>query len=238
MNGDDPEAVVHVARIATEFRQTFKKDVVIDMFCYRRFGHNEGDEPAFTQPLMYERIKTHPTTRTIYSDKLVREGVIARDEPQGMVDEWFGRLEEAFEASKSYKPNKADWLEGAWTGFKAARGYDPRRGRTYVSEAQLKEVGEALCRYPEGFNNRRSRASSKIGGRCSRPAKELTGRPQKLGVWDAVDRGHPVRMSGQDGNRGTFSTSRSLITRRRETYKPLETSAKIKPSARSWTARL
>lgn len=226
VNGDDPEAVVHVARIATEFRQTFKKDVVIDMFCYRRFGHNEGDEPAFTQPLMYERIKTHPTTRTIYSDKLVREGVIARDEPQGMVDEWFGRLEEAFEASKSYKPNKADWLEGAWTGFKAARGYDPRRGRTYVSEAQLKEVGEALCRYPEGFNINR-----KI-------ARQLENRRQMFETGKGIDwstaealafgtlliEGHPVRMSGQDSNRGTFSQRHAALIDQKteETYKPLE----------------
>ena len=116
VNGDDPDAVVHVSRIATEFRQKFKKDVVIDMFCYRRFGHNEGDEPAFTQPLMYKAIQAHKTTRTLYAEQLVGEGVVTAEEAQHVADDFHARLEAEFEASKAYKPNKADWLEGAWAG--------------------------------------------------------------------------------------------------------------------------
>ncbi|WP_366555867.1 2-oxoglutarate dehydrogenase E1 component [Aquibaculum sediminis] len=226
VNGDDPEAVVHAARIATEFRQTFKKDVVIDMFCYRRFGHNEGDEPAFTQPLMYERIKGHPSTRHIYAQQLSSEGVVSEKEPDALVQQWFDRLDQEFEASKSYKPNKADWLEGAWSGFKAARGYDPRRGRTAVSEEQLKEVGEALCSYPEGFNVNR-----KIQRQLDNKRKVFesgTGidwaTAEALAFGTLLIEGHPVRMSGQDSNRGTFSQRHaSLIDQKtEEIYKPLE----------------
>src|SRR5690606_16938010 len=112
VNGDDPEAVVYAAEIATEFRQTFHKPVVIDMFCYRRFGHNEGDEPAFTQPIMYRKIRAHQTTAQIYSDKLIQEGLITQAEIDQMRTEWRERLETEFEAGQSYKPNKADWLDG------------------------------------------------------------------------------------------------------------------------------
>lgn len=226
VNGDDPEAVVHVARIATEFRQTFNKDVVIDMFCYRRFGHNEGDEPAFTQPLMYQRIRRHPTTRQIYADRLIKEGIISTREPQQLVDGWFQRLEEEYEASKSYKPNKADWLEGAWTGFKAARGYDPRRGRTAVSEELFREVGEALVRVPEGFNVNR-----KI-------VRQLENRRRMIETGEGIDwstaealafgtlavEGYPIRMSGQDSLRGTFSQRHAALIDQKteEAYKPLE----------------
>src|SRR5690625_953252 len=225
VNGDDPEAVVHVARIATEFRQTFNKDVVIDMFCYRRFGHNEGDEPAFTQPLMYDRIKKHTTTRQIYADRLVSEGVVAKDEPQQLVDGWFQRLDEAFEASKTYKPNKADWLEGAWTGFKAARGYDPRRGRTSVPEEILREVGEALVRIPEGFNvNRKIVRQLENRRRMIETGEGIDwSTAEALAFGTLVVEGHPVRMSGQDSNRGTFSQRHaSLIDQTtEEAYKPL-----------------
>jgi len=226
VNGDDPEAVVHVARIATEFRQTFRKDVIIDMFCYRRFGHNEGDEPAFTQPLMYERIKGHETARSIYGRRLVAEGVVSEGEPNKLVDQWFERLDHDFEASKSYKPNKADWLEGAWSGFKAARGYDPRRGRTAVPLEQLREVGEALCRYPEGFEVNRKIVRQLEAKRKAIETGEgidwATGEALAFGT--LLTEGHPVRMSGQDSNRGTFSQRHAaLIDQKSEaTYKPLE----------------
>src|SRR5690606_8339553 len=147
VNGDDPEAVVHVARIAMEFRQQFKKDVVIDMFCYRRYGHNEGDEPAFTQPLMYKKIKDQPTTRELYTRALVAEGAITEAEAQAQIDEFNKYLEDAFEATKSYKPNKADYLEGKWTGMKVAHG-DDRRGDTAVPKARLLEVGKILTTLP------------------------------------------------------------------------------------------
>src|SRR6185312_11860407 len=151
VNGDDPEAVVHVARIATEFRHRFKKDVVIDMFCYRRHGHNEADEPAFTQPIMYRTIASHPTTRQIYAQRLIEAGILSEEEAEKMVADFHAQLDAEFEAAKSYRPNKADWLEGAWTGFEAASGED-RRGITAVPMELLSEVGHALARVPEGFD--------------------------------------------------------------------------------------
>ena len=130
-NGDDPEAVVYAAKIAIEFRQKFHKPVVIDMFCYRRFGHNEGDEPAFTQPLMYRKIADHPTTFRIYADKLIGEGLVTEAEVDELKAAWRTRLEDEFEAGTTYRPNKADWLDGVWAGLKAAETGDaPRRGVT------------------------------------------------------------------------------------------------------------
>ena len=134
VNGDDPEAVVFAAKVATEFRQKFQKPVVIDMFCYRRFGHNEGDEPSFTQPLMYKTIRSHPTTLEIYAKKLVGEGVVTDGEVEKMKADWRAHLEAEFEAGQGYKPNKADWLDGRWSGMKAAGDADdPRRGNTGVA---------------------------------------------------------------------------------------------------------
>jgi len=213
VNGDDPEAVVHVARIATEFRQAFKKDVVIDMFCYRRHGHNEGDEPAFTQPLMYRRIKDHPSTRQIYAERLAREGVIGPDDGEAMVTDWLARLDADFAASKSYKPNKADWLEGAWSGLDVVHGYGARRGETAVDMKTLGEVGAALGAVPEGVNVHR-----KIVRQLHAKAKMFetgqgidwaTGEAMALGTL-LLD-GHPVRLSGQDSNRGTFSQRHAAL---------------------------
>jgi len=207
VNGDDPEAVVHVARIAAEFRQTFKKDIVIDMFCYRRHGHNEGDEPAFTQPLMYRRIKTQPSTREIYAKRLVSEGMLSQDEADGLVAEWQGRLEEEFAAANSYKPNKADWLEGVWSGFGAVRGFDARRGETAVEVETLKEVGAALTRYPDGFNVNRKIVRLLDAKRKMFETGEgfdwATGEALAFGT--LLIEGNPVRLSGQDCMRGTFS---------------------------------
>ncbi len=134
VNGDDPEAVVFCAKVATEYRQKFHKPVVIDMFCYRRFGHNEGDEPSFTQPIMYRLIRSHPTTLQIYANKLIAEGVVTQGEVDKMRADWRQRLEAEFEAGQSYSANKADWLDGRWAGVKAARDIadDDRRGKTGV----------------------------------------------------------------------------------------------------------
>src|SRR5207244_12915652 len=119
-DGDDPEAVVEVARAAAEYRQQFKKDVVIDLFCYRRHGHNESDEPAFTQPLMYRTIARHPTTRQIYANRLLAAGIVDEAEVAAMATHFIADLEAQFAAANSYRPNKADWLEGAWTGLEEA----------------------------------------------------------------------------------------------------------------------
>src|SRR5437762_417949 len=145
VNGDDPEAVVFACKVATEFRQKFQHPVVIDMFCYRRHGHNEGDEPAFTQPLMYKAIKTHPTTLEIYAKKLVSENVVTDGEVEKMRADWRARLDAELEASQGYKANSADWLDGRWADIKAARDYDdPRRGQTGVAIETLREIGQKI----------------------------------------------------------------------------------------------
>jgi 2-oxoglutarate dehydrogenase E1 component len=212
VNGDDPEAVVHVTRIATEFRMQFKRDVVVDIVCYRRHGHNEGDEPAFTQPLMYKKIATHPTTRQIYEDRLVAEGLMSREEAEQEVNSFFDYLEREFESSKSYKPNKADWLEGAWSGLKRAPE-DDRRGSTGLAPDLLREVGFKLTEYPEGHSVNR-----KI-------IRQLEAKRQMIETGTGIDwataealafgtllvEGVPVRLSGQDSGRGTFSQRHSVL---------------------------
>jgi 2-oxoglutarate dehydrogenase E1 component len=150
VNGDDPEAVVEAARAAAEFRQEFKKDVVIDLFCYRRHGHNETDEPAFTQPLMYRTIARHPTTREIYAARLAEAGVLREGEADAIATRFIAELETQFESAKSYRPNKADWLEGAWAGLEQAPD-DDRRGDTGVPGEMLRQIGRGLVTVPEGF---------------------------------------------------------------------------------------
>jgi len=212
VNGDDAEAVVHVARIATEFRHRFKKDVVVDIFCYRRHGHNEGDEPAFTQPLMYKAIAAHPSTREIYAKRLISEGVIKQEDIDQMAAEFTAKLDAEYEASKSYKPNKADWLEGAWTGLKAASG-DDRRGETAVPMELLKEVGRALSHVPEGFDlNRklvRQLEAKKHAIESGEGIDWATAEALAFGTLCAE--GTPVRLSGQDSGRGTFSQRHSVL---------------------------
>lgn len=213
VNADDPEAVVHVARIATEFRQKFREDAVVDMICYRRHGHNEGDEPRFTQPLMYSRIENHGTTRTLYARQLEQEGVL----PAGGGDELLARfnqeLDRAFEAAKGFKANKADWLEGKWAGLELGDASDPNRGDTAVAMETLKEVGFAISEPPSNFN-----VNSKI-------LRVLRGRRQMIETGDGIDwataealafgtllvESVPVRLSGQDCGRGTFSQRHSVI---------------------------
>ena len=206
VNGDDPEAVVHVARIATEFRQKFKKDVVIDMFCYRRFGHNEGDEPAFTQPLMYEKISKQETALAKYIKQLVDERVVTDEEAQEMIDTFNGEMEEAFKATEAYKPNEADFLGGAWQGMTVAPE-GPNRGQTAVDKSVIDRVGKVLTTVPDGFDINR-KLKRVIDGR----AKMLeTGENfdwamgESLAYATLLDEGFAVRLSGQDVGRGTFS---------------------------------
>jgi len=212
VNADDPEAVVHCARIAIEYRQKFKKDVVIDMICYRRHGHNEGDEPMFTQPTMYKKIADHPTTRDIYAQKLVDEGTLTREQVDQAIAEVKKSLDDAFEAAANYKPNKADWFDGAWAGFSVATG-DARRGDTSVSLDRLREVGEALTRVPDNFN-----LNPKIIRQLDAKRKMIeTGQgidwatAEALAFGTLLLEGHPVRLSGQDSGRGTFSQRHSVL---------------------------
>ncbi|HEX4194805.1 MAG TPA: 2-oxoglutarate dehydrogenase E1 component, partial [Stellaceae bacterium] len=212
VNGDDAEAVVHVSRIATEFRHRFKKDVVVDIFCYRRHGHNEGDEPAFTQPLMYKAIAAHASARDIYAKRLVSEGVIKQEDADQMAAEFTAKLEVEYEASKSYKPNKADWLEGAWTGLQAASG-DDRRGETAVPMELLKEVGAALSHAPEGFdlNRKLVRQLEAKKHAIDSGAGVDWATAEALAFGTLCAEGTPVRLSGQDSGRGTFSQRHSVL---------------------------
>jgi 2-oxoglutarate dehydrogenase E1 component len=213
VNGDDPEAVVHVARIATEFRQEFKSDAVIDMFCYRRFGHNEGDEPAFTQPRMYAAIAKHPTTRAIYAERLVDNGIVTKEEAEGLVTHLHDQLETDFEAASSYKPNKADWLEGAWTGLEAKRG-EYIRGETAVPIETLTEIGQKITEIPDDFN-----ANSKIIRQFKAKRKRIESgdgidwaTAEALAFGTLLTEGTPIRLSGQDCQRGTFSQRHAVLT--------------------------
>ncbi len=214
VNGDDPEAVVFAAKIATEFRQKFQKPVVIDMFCYRRHGHNEGDEPSFTQPLMYKAIAAHPTTLEIYGDKLVGEGVVTAGEVDKMKADWRAHLDAELDAAQGYRPNKADWLDGRWSGFKSAGDADdPRRGKTGVELTTLKEIGEKITELPAGFHLHRTlnrfldnrRRSIETGAGIDWATAEA------LALCSLLQDGHRVRLSGQDSERGTFSQRHSVL---------------------------
>ena len=208
VNGDDPEAVVHVARIATEFRQQFKRDVVIDMFCYRRHGHNEGDEPMFTQPMMYKTIAKHPTTLALYGQQLVKEGTMTAAEAQQAIDDFNSKLEEDFQAAQNYKPNKADWLEGHWKGLvQLSEEEEHHEHETAAPMELLKKVGESISRVPDKII-----AHSKIVRQLKAKQKMLeTGTKidwalaEALAFGTLLVEGTRVRLSGQDAGRGTFS---------------------------------
>lgn len=214
VNGDDPEAVVYIAKIAMEFRQTFHKPVVIDMFCYRRFGHNEGDEPSFTQPLMYKAIHGHRTTTELYSEQLINEGLIKPDEIEAAKKSWHDKLEIEFEAGTTYKPNKADWLDGSWSGLRAADDKDEQnRGVTGVAMKTLKEIGKKLVEVPSDFHIHKT-----IKRFIDNRAKMIeTGEgidwatAESLAFGSLVIEGAPVRLSGEDVERGTFSQRQSVF---------------------------
>ena len=207
VNGDDVEAVVHAARIATEFRHEFRKDVVIDMWCYRRFGHNEGDELAFTQPLMYKTIATHPSTRAIYAEQLVREGSITQEKVDAITQEDRDQLDRDFEAANSYKPNKADWLDGKWAHLNVAPTAEDRRGKTDLPEETLKRVGKAITHVPEDFNIHHR--LKRIMGARRKMVETGEGfdwaTAEALAFGTLVSEGYLVRLSGQDVQRATFS---------------------------------
>jgi 2-oxoglutarate dehydrogenase E1 component len=215
VNGDDPEAVVHCARIATEFRQRFHRPVVIDMFCYRRFGHNEGDEPAFTQPLMYRTIKNHKTTLELYGEKLVGEGLVTTAEVDAMRAEWRAHLDAEYEQGQGFKPKKADWLDGKWQGLKVADETvdEARRGRTGVDLDVLKSIGERVTVVPEGFNAHRTILRFLENRRKAVESGEGIdwATAETLAFGSLLEGGHRVRLSGQDSERGTFSQRHSVL---------------------------
>jgi 2-oxoglutarate dehydrogenase E1 component len=224
VNGDDPEAVVHAAKVATEFRQKFGKDVVLDIFCYRRFGHNEGDEPMFTNPAMYNRIKRHKTTLQLYTERLVKDGLIPEGEIEDAKAAFQAKLNDEFEAGKEYKPNKADWLDGRWSHLNR-EGEEYQRGETAIKPETMAEIGRALTTAPEGFT------LHKTVGRLLETKKQMfeTGEgfdwatAEALAFGSLLTEGYPVRLAGQDSTRGTFSQRHSgLIDQQTEDrYYPL-----------------
>jgi 2-oxoglutarate dehydrogenase E1 component len=234
INGDDPEAVVHASRIATEFRQKFACDVVLDIISYRRYGHNEGDEPAFTQPVMYKTIGSHDSISKIYASQLINEGVLSDQEAKDEVDNHINFLEKEFEAGTNYKPNKADWLEGQWSSLRAAHG-DDRRGETSVTKDDLELIGKAITTIPENLqvNKKLSRIIE------ARKKTIMSGEgidwstAEHLAFGSLLIEGYPVRLSGQDSCRGTFSQRHSVFIDQvsEERYTPLNN---IKPNQQSF----
>ncbi|MBN9508167.1 MAG: 2-oxoglutarate dehydrogenase E1 component [Alphaproteobacteria bacterium] len=215
VNGDNPEAVVWCAQTAAEFRQTFGCDIVIDMVCYRRHGHNETDEPAFTQPLMYRAIRAQKTTRALYAEALAREGVVSAAAAQALWDGFAQTLDDAAKAAQSYKPNKADWLEGRWAGLTTYwdEKATPTEDHTAVTPQTLRKIGAALTRVPEGFD-----VNPKIARQLEAKREMLergegidwaTG--EALGFGALLLEGHRVRLSGEDSQRGTFSQRHAVL---------------------------
>ena len=225
VNGDDPEAVSYVCKLATEFRQEFGRDVVVDVFCYRKYGHNESDEPAFTQPLMYREIAKKPLPAKIYSDKLVAEGTLTQEQVDAKFAEFKAFYEQQFEAAKTFKPNKADWLEGQWSGLQQPKNGEHPDGDTGVDEKTLKETGLALAKHPEHI-----KVNSKILRQLDAKKTMMeTGQGLDWSMGEALafgtllKEGNGVRLSGQDCGRGTFSHRHSVLVDQEteERYVPL-----------------
>ena len=212
VNGDDPEAVVHVCRLAAEFRNKFKTDVIVDMFCYRRAGHNEMDLPEFTQPLMYKKIKEHNSTLKIYEKKLIEENILSAEDSKKFENEYKNFLDSEFSLSKTYKSNKADWLEGSWKGLSTA-SFDARRGKTAVEKNDLISISVAIHKLPEEFTAHKR--IKKIYN--DRSVSVLNGvgidwaTAEALAFASLLSEGFGVRLSGQDVGRGTFSQRHAVL---------------------------
>ncbi len=209
VNGDDPEAVTFACKLALDFRQKFHRDVVLDMWCYRRFGHNEGDEPSFTQPLMYAQIRNHPPVSALYAARLEAEGVVTPGEVDALRASFIALLEEEFQAGADYKPNKADWFAGRWSGLHAPADAEHARRNiaTGVERKLFDAVGRTLTTIPEGLDVHKT-LRRVIEARAQMFATGehfdwATGEALAFGT--LLSEGHQVRLSGQDSGRGTFS---------------------------------
>ena len=214
VNGDDPEAVTFACKLAIEYRQRFKRDIVIDMWCYRRFGHNEGDEPSFTQPLMYKAIRAHPRVSEIYAGRLVSEGVVEGQAADHMRYEFTALLEQEFEGAKSYKPNEADWFAGRWSGLH--RPADPETARRNVPTAIEKKLfdslGRTLTTVPEDLDVHKTLQRVLDAKRQMFETGEGFdwATAEALAFGSLVTEGFGVRLSGQDSGRGTFSQRHAM----------------------------
>ena len=211
VNGDDPEAVVYAARIATEFRLKFNRDVVIDLVCYRRFGHNEGDEPSFTQPLMYKKIKNHPSTVKVYGNRLVKENTISQENLNIQIKDFKELLEDQFKNAKNYKP-KIEWFEGTWSRYRPKKGKD-KRGVTGFSTKDLRDISNKVHSIPEKIN------AHKTILKIFKARKDTVNNgngidwstAETLAFGSLLEEGYPVRLVGQDSGRGTFSQRHSVL---------------------------
>jgi len=211
VNGDDPEAVVYATRIATEFRLKFNRDVVIDLICYRRFGHNEGDEPSFTQPLMYKKIRSHPSPINIYGEKLVKEGLFTDESLKQQIKNFKDLLDDQFKNAKDYKP-KIEWFEGTWSRYKPERGKD-KRGITGSDINVLKKISEKINTISEDKNVHKT--INKIFDARKKVVSLGQGidwaTAEALAFGTLLEEGYPVRLVGQDSGRGTFSQRHSVL---------------------------
>ena len=223
VNADDPEAVVHCAKIATEYRQKFNRDVVIDMVCYRRFGHNEGDEPSFTQPMMYKKIRSHPTTLTIYGTKLSQEGLISETDLLKEKNKFKNFLEKEFESSKNYK-SELKWFDGAWSRFKPGLGKD-KRGVSGVDKKKLTEISKKITRIPENFKVHKTlKKIFDLRLKSIEEGKSIDwSTAESMAFGTLLTEGFSVRLSGQDSGRGTFSQRHAVLRNQdnHERYIPL-----------------
>ena len=223
VNGDDPEAVVHCAKIATEYRQKFNRDVVIDMVCYRRFGHNEGDEPSFTQPIMYKKIKSHPSTLSIYGKKLSLEGLTTDNDLQKEKFNFKNFLEKEFASSKNYKSD-LKWFDGAWSRFKPGLGKD-KKGASGVDKKLITDIGRKITKVPLNFTIHKT--LKKIFDARLKTIQEGKAidwsTAESLAFGTLLAEGFSVRLSGQDSGRGTFSQRHAVLRNQdsHERYIPL-----------------
>jgi len=210
-NGDDPEAVVYATRIATEFRLKFNRDVVIDLVCYRRFGHNEGDEPSFTQPLMYKKIRSHPSVVKIYGEKLINENLISKEELDLNIKKFKNLLDQQFKTAKDYKP-KIEWFEGTWSRYKPEKGKD-KRGATGADVNMLINISKKINIVPPEFNIHKT--IGKILDARKNTLEQGHGidwsTAEALAFGTLLEEGYPVRLVGQDSGRGTFSQRHSVL---------------------------
>ncbi len=229
VNGDDPEAVVYGSRIATEFRLKFNRDVVLDLVCYRRFGHNEGDEPSFTQPLMYKKIKSHPSTAKIYGSKLIDEDLLSEKDLNNQIKKFKSLLDDQFKTAKDYKP-KIEWFEGAWSSYKPKKGKD-KKGITGADPDLLKNISDKINIIPNEINVHKT--ISKIFENRKKTIDQGYdidwSSAEALAFGSLLEEGFPVRFVGQDSGRGTFSQRHSVLRNQvnNSRYIPLNSISKI-----------
>ena len=211
VNGDDPEAVVYATRIATEFRLKFNRDVVVDLICYRRFGHNEGDEPSFTQPLMYKKIRSHPTTAKLYGEKLTQEQIFSEETLKEKIKSFKDLLDDQFKNAKDYKP-KIEWFEGTWSRYKPEKGKD-KRGVTGVDKDVIKNISDKINVIPSEINPHKTILKVFDQRKKSIDTEKNIdwATAESLAFGTLLEEGYPVRLVGQDSGRGTFSQRHSVL---------------------------